>query len=35
MKRLPYERQGFSQNYETGIIEYMLAGMSDPKKTFV
>jgi hypothetical protein len=35
MKRLPYERQGFSQNYETGIIEYMLAGISAPTKTFV
>ena len=35
MKHLLYERQGFSQNAETGIIEYMLAGMSDPKKTFV
>jgi hypothetical protein len=35
MKRLPYERQGFSQNDETGIIEYMLAGISNPKKTFV
>jgi len=35
MKHLPYERQGFSQNDETGIIEYMLAGIADPKKTFV
>lgn len=35
IKHLLYERQGFSQNAETGIIEYMLAGMSDPKKTFV
>jgi hypothetical protein len=35
MKRLPYEQQGFSQNDETGIIEYMLAGISDTKKTFV
>ena len=35
MKHLPYERQGFSQNDETGIIEYMLAGIVDSKKTFV
>lgn len=35
MRRLPYERQGFSQNYETGIIEYMLAGISKPTQTFV
>jgi hypothetical protein len=35
MKHLPYERQGFSQHSETGIIEYMLAGISNPKRTFV
>lgn len=35
IKSLPYERQGFSQNCETGIIEYMLAGIDKPKKTFV
>ena len=35
MKHLPYERQGFSQNAETGIIEYMLAGILNSKKTFV
>lgn len=35
MKHLPYERQGFSQNGETGIIEYLLAGIHTPDKTFV
>lgn len=35
MNHLPYERQGYSQNHETGIIEYMLAGVTNPQKTFV
>ena len=35
MKHLPYERQGFSQNNETGIIELMLSGLSEPQRTFV
>jgi hypothetical protein len=33
--RLPYERKGHSQHTETGIIEFMLAGVHNPKKTFV
>ena len=33
--RLPYERKGHSQHTETGIIEFMLAGIHAPEKTFV
>ena len=33
--KLPYERQGYSQFGETGIIELMLAGLKDPHQTFV
>ena len=32
---LPYERQGYSQFGETGIIELMLSGLRDPHRTFV
>ena len=32
---LPYERQGYSQFGETGIIELMLSGLRDPHQTFV
>lgn len=35
MRNLPYERRGHSQNFETGIIEHMLAGITKPRQTFV
>ena len=35
MNHLPYERQGFSQNAETGIIELLLSGLAVPQHTFV
>lgn len=35
MRNLPYERQGFSQNHETGIIELLLSGLAAPQRTFV
>lgn len=35
MKHLPYERQGLSQHAESGIIEFLLAGIHQPRKNFV
>lgn len=32
---LPYEKQGYSQFGETGIIELLLSGLKDPHKTFL
>jgi len=32
---LPYEKQGYSQFGETGIIELLLKGLQDPHRTFV
>ena len=34
LKPLPYERQGFSQHAETGIIETMTNAIKKPNKTF-
>lgn len=35
MKNLPYEHKGHSQHRESGIIQYLLAGITEPKRTFV